>query len=71
MSIQQLAQQVIAKYDNDQQFKQIVDASPEIYRAMVYESGLTDHIAAVDGTDQYNQFVDVLVDAFGQTRLTS
>lgn len=49
-----VAAMIYAKYVQGGEFAELVDSSPEPYRAMVYECGYVDG-PAIDGTDEYDQ----------------
>ena len=57
----QLAEQIVRLYKSNPEFRSVVDASNEPYRAMIYECGfvLVD-MSDFDGSDEWSKVVDEL-----------
>jgi hypothetical protein len=54
------AKKMIQVYETNPEVKAEVDASPEFYRAMVYETGVIANPEKIDGSTHYHKLVDEL-----------
>ena len=61
MNYKQIAKQIIDVYNSDEKIKELVDNSPEPYRALVWETGIVQDPASIDnGSKIYDNIVNAL-----------
>jgi len=54
------AKLMLVAYQQDEAVRELVDNSPEFYRALVYETGVVEDPAALDGTEEYEMIINSL-----------
>jgi hypothetical protein len=59
-SINILAVRILNVYYTDSYIKGLVDASPEMYRALIYETEIIADPIELDGTEEYDLLVNEL-----------
>lgn len=58
MNAKTTAGRIMRLYETNADFRTRVASSPEPFRAMIYECGLVNNVAEIDGTAAYVELVD-------------